>query len=203
MERKDAVKLMKWVQRNRNDPYLSEKVFFRMSDGNIPKVLNEPFIEQYGIPQNYKELIDSHNAKIKRIKAISYWISLFLVNFVFTKLFYEDIAGRFDVGVYLSGFFVTILIFTIVIEFTGIGKVIFSKHEKFELKEKVDRFNFDYRAFKYWQYIKQRNYWESMDGHQFENTVASIYRALGFKVIISKQGGDGGIDIILSKGNEK
>lgn len=203
LERKDAKKLIKWIQNNQNDPYLSEKLFFKMSDGNIPKIDDEPTIEQYGIPQNYKELIDNHAKKLKKIKFISFWISLFIVNLVFTKLVYEDVFGRFDISVYLSGFWVTIWLFPIVVELTGIGDIVFSRLEKFELKEKVEKFNSDYQAYKYWQYMKRRSYWEGMDGHQFENAVASIYRTLGFEAIVSKQGGDGGIDIILIKGDEK
>jgi predicted Mrr-cat superfamily restriction endonuclease len=53
--------------------------------------------------------------------------------------------------------------------------------------------------YQYWQRRKQKNYWNGMDGHQFVNAVANLFRNIGFTANVSKVGGDGGVDIVLQK----
>lgn len=48
----------------------------------------------------------------------------------------------------------------------------------------------------------QENYWWHLDGWQFEEEVATVFRRKGFKVKITKKTGDGGVDIVLSKHGE-
>jgi restriction system protein len=66
----------------------------------------------------------------------------------------------------------------------------------FEYKKQLDLYNF-------WNQMKRIDYWMNLDGHEFEEAVASVYRNLGYKAEVSKQGGDGGIDIILTKENKR
>ncbi len=69
-----------------------------------------------------------------------------------------------------------------------------SRHSQFE----------SYRTqlgyYEYWQRRKQKDYWNGMGGHQFENAVANLFRNIGFTATVSKSGGDGGVDIVLEKG---
>lgn len=53
MDRKVAIRLIRWAKKNKDDPYLDIKIFFRMSDGNIPIIAKKPLLEEYGIPYNY------------------------------------------------------------------------------------------------------------------------------------------------------
>lgn len=54
--------------------------------------------------------------------------------------------------------------------------------------------------YEYWQRRRQKDYWNGMSGHQFENAVANLFRNVGFIATVSKSGGDGGVDIVLEKG---
>ena len=48
-----------------------------------------------------------------------------------------------------------------------------------------------------------RDWWWTLDGWEFEEEVARIFRLNGYKAKVTKKTGDGGIDIILYKDNEK
>ncbi len=49
---------------------------------------------------------------------------------------------------------------------------------------------------KFWQ---QRQWWWTLDGWQFEQEVARIFRLNGYKATVTKGSGDGGVDIIITK----
>lgn len=48
-----------------------------------------------------------------------------------------------------------------------------------------------------------RSWWWTLDGWEFEEEVARIFRLNGYKAKVTKKTGDGGIDIIMYKDNEK
>ena len=48
-----------------------------------------------------------------------------------------------------------------------------------------------------------RNWWWTLDGWEFEEEVARIFRLNGYSAKVTKKTGDGGIDIILYKDKEK
>ena len=47
-----------------------------------------------------------------------------------------------------------------------------------------------------WQ---QQEWWWTLDGWQFEQEVAKVFRMYGYKATVTKGSGDGGVDIILKK----
>jgi len=49
----------------------------------------------------------------------------------------------------------------------------------------------------------KKEYWFSLTGHEFENQLALLYRRLGYEAAVTRGSGDEGVDIRLSKGNEK
>lgn len=49
----------------------------------------------------------------------------------------------------------------------------------------------------------KRDWWWSLDGWQFEEEVASIFRCNGYKVEVTKKTGDGGVDLIMYRDGEK
>ncbi len=49
-----------------------------------------------------------------------------------------------------------------------------------------------------WQ---QRQWWWTLDGWQFEQEVAKVFRINGYKATVTKGSGDGGVDIILKQGD--
>lgn len=46
---------------------------------------------------------------------------------------------------------------------------------------------------------KQREWWWGLDGWQFEQEVANVFRINGYHAEVTKGSGDGGVDIILTK----
>lgn len=50
---------------------------------------------------------------------------------------------------------------------------------------------------------KTESFWINQSGHEFEQEVAKVYRTQGYKAEVSRASGDGGIDIVLTKGTEK
>lgn len=46
---------------------------------------------------------------------------------------------------------------------------------------------------------RERAWWWTLDGWQFENEVAKVFRLHGYKATVTKGSGDGGVDIILKK----
>lgn len=47
------------------------------------------------------------------------------------------------------------------------------------------------------------NWWWKLDGWEFEEEVARVFRLNGYKAKVTKKTGDGGVDIIMYKGNKK
>lgn len=46
-------------------------------------------------------------------------------------------------------------------------------------------------------------FWLNQTGHEFEGEVAKVYQRCGYKAVVSKAGGDGGVDIVLTKDGER
>lgn len=51
-----------------------------------------------------------------------------------------------------------------------------------------------------WQ---ERAWWWTLDGWQFEQEVARVFRSIGYNANVTKGSGDGGVDIIITNGNYK
>jgi restriction system protein len=47
------------------------------------------------------------------------------------------------------------------------------------------------------EYLKEISYWLSLSGYDFEEEVCKLYERIGYKAILTKGSGDGGIDILL------
>lgn len=50
---------------------------------------------------------------------------------------------------------------------------------------------------------QSQNYWFNLDPYEFENEVALWYERKGYKSEVTKKSGDGGVDIIITKGRKK
>lgn len=51
-----------------------------------------------------------------------------------------------------------------------------------------------------WQ---ERAWWWTLDGWQFEQEVARVFRSIGYNANVTKGSGDGGVDIIITNGSYK
>lgn len=77
----------------------------------------------------------------------------------------------------------------------------FKKALKYDLafsKYKVAKKEYDL-----WHILRQEEFWRSLDGHSFENAVGNLFIKMGYDVEATPRTGDGGVDLILTKGSEK
>ncbi len=51
--------------------------------------------------------------------------------------------------------------------------------------------------------LRQKSYWLGLDGWQYEEEVANVFRMNGYRADVTKKSGDGGVDIILFQGGIK
>ncbi len=67
-----------------------------------------------------------------------------------------------------------------------------------ELEKNIQKYNNAVK--KYEEYLIRLNveFWQNLNGYQFENEVANLYRNLGLNAEVTKYAGDGGVDIILT-----
>lgn len=72
-------------------------------------------------------------------------------------------------------------------------------HEHVQLKE----YNQQLSYFEYWERKRSKDHWNKMTGHAFEQSVANLFRNVGFTADVSNMGGDGGVDIILQKAGRR
>lgn len=56
---------------------------------------------------------------------------------------------------------------------------------------------------RYWQEVKAREYWMSLDGRGFEKSVEQLFIENGYNTKLSEVGPDGGIDIVVSKDGKR
>lgn len=72
-----------------------------------------------------------------------------------------------------------------------------------ELKERVNKYNKAKEIYLDCVEKSRRNYWINMSGYRFETEVAWLYRQLGYTAVVTPKSGDGGVDIILTNGEQK
>ena len=77
------------------------------------------------------------------------------------------------------------------------------KYPKEELYNKIQNYKNACKEYEWWQKRKVKDFWTKLDGREFEKEIANIFRRIGYKATVCKQGGDEGIDIELEKNNEK
>lgn len=48
---------------------------------------------------------------------------------------------------------------------------------------------------------KEKDYWYNLNPFDFEKQIGELYKSLGYKVLVTQKSNDGGIDVIIEKGN--
>lgn len=173
--------------------------------GNVPRISSEPILSDYGLPDDIDRILEDEKKAhdnlckntAKRIKIISTIIALSLLLCVSIFMYFE------------VGLFYAILLSVCLIKFAIMIPNMIADHKEKTFKptksiydDEYKKFLDDKKAYTYWKNMKSLKYWDKLDGHSFETAVARIYQSQGFDVIVSKAGGDGGIDLLLKRGNE-
>lgn len=192
--------------------------------------INKPKFEDFSLTQDqynileeelelYRAEIEFKNDKFKSIisKCISFIINSFLIIYgilIIITLIASFIDSRFDITkndlipyfvIYLFGFSGVSLIVMFLIKLVGT--------EYFKIRQSTIKKNFKFRnlhkynkalsEYKISIRLTEEKYWRSLSGRQFEIELANLFKSKGFKVSITKQGGDGGLDLILrNNGND-
>ena len=161
------------------------------------------FVTIYIIAYSIYCISSSENIKVSTILLL-WFVFPFLISVIFCYFAYKKIKNNDLRYIILSTIFLSLI---------GMGIVIYSCFEK-EPKDKYryinksleDKVNSYYKAIEQYEEYKkrtQRMFWQNISGYEFENEVAKLYEKLGYNAYITKKTGDGGVDVILTKGGEK
>lgn len=186
-----------------NDPYREVKLIEGKFNYNVPVIKVEPKLSDYGLPSNVQKLIDAEHLTIEK-KAKAILTSIYVIGFLIALDYFISTGRTFSesfltaVGTYG---WVSILIFELFLSGWVEGKKKTAKLST-PLGMKYAKYKRDYDAYTYWNRVSTLDYWMNLSGHQFEDAVAAVFRNAGYSTQVSKQGGDGGVDIILTKDNK-
>lgn len=183
--------------------------------------MKKPTLEDFRLTQNDVELYrkqdeqfrDEYEHHIKSIKKISFLITwaistliVIIVMLIANSKIFEEKAWVIWIVPVASFFFPSLLIAAIMdgpYKFLDRYDEIKTKHINKVLENKY--FKYQEALQEYERYVKKtsRDYWINMSGIQFEKEVASLFRSQGYSATVTSATGDGGVDIILIKGNER
>ena len=211
-EQKKAIKragqLLKYIQNiQRNIDKPSGQIAWAELhfNGDVPKVKNKPLFSDFELPSNVEELMEvekneirekiQHNNKIKKC-IIAVIVSSFPI-FMFISLYKSDGIGTAWMSIFGFGISYYAFCFLYALVRKDADKATTQYDEKYKKYENT------LLAYNYWLNVNSVSFWDSLDGHAFERRVANLYRKYGYDAMVSKEGGDGGIDIVLTKGGEK
>lgn len=182
----------------------------------IPKINKMPTLGQYGINQGdvdqipiEKKAWQEKSDKRDRILAIIVIIigvisgpyfsyQFFSINDVHLEITIINILMFLLLSFFVGSFIGTIFNFSMAAVFAVVFK---DKPPKSEAEKIYDQYLEDLRYYEYWQWKKEKDYWLSLTGEQFEHALAALYRDISFQAEVTRAGGDNGIDIIVN--NEK
>lgn len=198
MSDKSYRKAVKFISGFTNDPYLSVRGIVNKYNGKISTVKEKPTLSAYGLPNDIEDILkrmeEKYNKKRFCINLIIF-IAVMITAFTFGYIKF----GTIEMGV--GTIFGVLVPYGIIFAVFLDGKFEYKRntdlHKKyFEYQKQLDFYNF-------WICMNDIDYWMNLDGHEFEEAVAVVYRKKGYEAVVSKQGGDKGIDIILTRENKK
>lgn len=160
----------------------------------VPRVTKKPEYSDFGINEHTEADLAGQDAEyIRRSqfpRKIIYWI--FVVTALVISLGTLGLGLTFGLGVFLV--FVLIGVYELLMEV---------KPRRTQKHIQLEKYKNQKKYYEYWKRKKDKDYWNQLTGAQFEQAVANLLRQVGFGAEVSRQGGDGGIDIVLSKGSRR
>ena len=184
------------IRESKNNPFYETNKTYSLFNGNVPKVTKKPFLADFGLPYDAEQIIEEEKRKQKHKAEILE--SVIALSFTILAVFIiYKISGEIAMALLFS---ITVFFFSLFIA----NSLIYKRPEKeTETQIKYNQYLLAERAYSYWQDMRTLTYWDSLDGHQFEHEVASVFRGQGYNAVVTKGSGDGGVDVILTKNNER
>lgn len=176
-------------------------IIYNHFSGNIPIVENEPVPEDFGLDDNWEIALEEETMNAKKRYRHIFWtafLTLWLITVVFSGILKEG-----SVFFLLGSFIVLLWFFTVVMLVMGIDDKIRKKYILTPVKIKAEEYENKRRAYLYWKHQRQIEFWHSLNGYEFELYVGQIFFRNGYEVHNTKLSGDGGIDLIVEKNNER
>lgn len=189
-----------------NNPYMEVNIIYRYFNGNVPMVMIKPNRRSFGLNDDAEEKLQQESHKITR-RYNTILTVLYIIGYIITALIYKNclsVTGFWGVCVYplFTYGWAAPVIFSI-IGGNAIERLCDRKKQQTALYKQYKQYTDRLKAYTYWESVKSLDYWLSLDGHQFEEAVARVFRKQGYQAQVSKQGGDGGIDIVLTMNDHK
>lgn len=172
--------------------------------GNVPKIFHMPTYDEYNIPDNIFDIFLQRSIKFNLLETILKWFFFISGYCLIVYLCIKHLGADTDLLLLLGCLLPYALCAGFINELFSTSFYCFlRKFEKnTELHKRYEIYLDAVKAFEYWQTVNTLDYWMNLNGHQFEEAVASAFRRIGYSAKVSKQGGDGGIDIVLKKDSE-
>lgn len=183
---------------NLHDQYAVSKHISEKFNGNVPLVTEKPQLSDYGLSDDIEGIMKEEQKKIEKSLRRKYWLIGLAIIVALSYLVNEWLMS-FDEWYYHIILFLFIggpIILCITDDLSVQAR---SKVKNTEIGKKYNKYKDDLNAYVYWYSVNSLDFWLNLDGHQFEEAVANLYRHKGYKAIVSQMGGDGGIDIKLEK----
>ncbi|MBP3592862.1 MAG: restriction endonuclease [Clostridia bacterium] len=163
--------------------------------------------------RNYYDRLDEYCLYIKSIKKTIIWISL-IVTFLMLIInigigFGEDDGASITLGICVFWDWTVVLY---CFQTLDVSRWNVSDNKNREIKAQTMDLNLDNAVENYnkavrdyeW-YLKKCSidFWNSLDGFEFEKEIAKLYRKQGYDATVTTATADGGVDIILTKNNKR
>ena len=170
---------------------------------------NKPIKEEFEIKNTDIDLIEKEYISFEKKKnTIEIIISgtWFILGSVPCGYFAAYIANEFNLNDNSLLGFIPIIVFFILyfIGFAIVGLLTaFIKYSKIGEYEKIKKYKSALNEYYWWQERKKKDFWYSLNGRKFEIEISNIFKKLGYKTKICKQGGDEGVDLEIEKDGNK
>lgn len=162
----------------------------------FPYIKELPKRENYGLTDSSEEEIINIDTKFKINQKITdgvVFLTIIVLGFAFGAM------STYKLDVALMYAILSIIPATICL------RLFFRKSPpKTKLHLEYERYKNDMSSYKYWEKKRSAHFWISLigKGTEFERRLAELYNVHGYKAILTKMSGDGGVDIILEKNHQ-
>lgn len=163
--------------------------------------------------RNFYDRLDEYCKNVKSIKKSIIWISLIITAIVLAINIAAGFKDEKFAGISLSICMIwdiTVVLYcfdTLESSIFDVGrnKELEIKRQYIDINLEKSVENYNKALQEYERYLEKRSvdFWNSLNGYTFEKEIAKLFKTQGYATTITPATGDGGVDIILTKGGER